>query len=126
MARTSFTFQSKKKYALYPFNLIGDDSGEQEFKLQNKFPTFTVEDAPITKGITTTPATQTYAGAVGDPYRKQEKSPTFVQQGEKVVAFPDDVGGVPSRWHNIPKTFKIFQIRYVTQFLLNFVPLFFI
>ena len=42
----SFTFQSKNKYALYPFNLIGDDSGEQEFKLQNKFPTFTVEDAP--------------------------------------------------------------------------------
>ena len=42
----SFTFQSKKKYALYPFNLIGDDSGEQEFKSQNKFHTFTVEDAP--------------------------------------------------------------------------------
>jgi hypothetical protein len=33
-----------------------------------------------------------YAGAVGDLYRKHEKSPTFVHQGEKVVAFPDDVG----------------------------------
>ena len=35
---------------------------------------------------------QTYAGAVNDLYRKQEKSPTFVHQGEKVVAFPDDMG----------------------------------
>ena len=43
----TFTFQSKKKYALYPFNLIGDDSGEQDFKFpQNKYPTFTDEDAP--------------------------------------------------------------------------------
>ena len=42
----TFTFQSKKKYALYSFNLIGDDSGEQEFKFRNKYPTFTVEDVP--------------------------------------------------------------------------------
>ena len=48
-------------------------------------------EPPITKG-TTTPAMQTYAGAVNDLYRKQEKSPTFVHQGEKVVAFPDDMG----------------------------------
>ena len=48
-------------------------------------------EPPITKG-TTAPAMQTYAGAVNDLYRKQEKSPTFVHQGEKVVAFPDDMG----------------------------------
>ena len=47
-------------------------------------------EPPVEKVTTTTPATQTYAGAVGDLYRKQDKSPTFVHQGEKVVAFPDD------------------------------------